>query len=329
VNSAKSAAPPLTSQTVSPERGVTVIVPAYNYAQYLEGAVRSALAQTHQPIEVIIVDDGSTDATPELGQRLARDLNGVRYVRQTNAGLSAARNTGIAMASYPFVTFLDSDDEYLPNMAEELMRAFDEQPADTALIACATIRIDAEGNPIGEKKLPPRGSREYSAADILIKSRFPCCVIARRASLEAVGPFDTMLRSSEDRDMWIRIGCKYRIYFVDQRLVRIRRHTTNMSRNTERMRGAMRRVRSKAIRARVVPLWNVFFWLRVFSFDHFQGAWMFWDQGRALPAIWHVALSLILWPLPMNNHDLVEPPLFRIRAAARFILTAPFRKRAA
>jgi glycosyltransferase involved in cell wall biosynthesis len=310
-------------------RGVSVIIPAYNYAPYLEGAVRSALAQTHQPLEVIIVDDGSTDDTPALGEKLARELPRVRYTRQQNAGLSAARNTGIGLAAYPFVTFLDSDDEFLPEMVATLMQAFESQPPDTGLVACATIRMDREGRPIGEKRLPARGSRPYTSADILFKTRFPCCVVARRACFDSAGLFDPALRSSEDRDMWIRIGLHHRIYFVDQPLVRIRRHDSNMSRNTVRMREAMRRIRQKAIEARVVPRTDTGYWLRLHAFDHFQGAWMYWDEGRRLRAILHILISLVLWPFPLDNRDLFEPPLFRIRAAARFILIGPFRKRQA
>jgi glycosyltransferase involved in cell wall biosynthesis len=312
-------APPASPQ------GVSVIIPAYNYAQYLEGAVRSALAQTHQPVEVIIVDDGSTDSTPQLGPRLAQALPGVRYIRQQNAGLSAARNAGIRLASHPFVSFLDCDDEFLPHMIATLMSAFHSQPPDTGLVACATIRVDSHGNPIGEKRLPPVGSRVYTSADILMKTRFPCCVLARRACFDSAGFFDPELRSSEDRDMWIRIGLRHGIYYLDQRLVRIRRHERNMSRDAGRMRAAMRRVRQKAIRARVVPLWNAPFWLRVFAFDHFQGAWMYWDERRPLPALLHALASLALWPLPMDIRGLHEPPLFRLRAAARFLLQGPFR----
>jgi glycosyltransferase involved in cell wall biosynthesis len=276
-------------------------------------------------VEVIIVDDGSTDGTPEIGARLAASLAGVRYVRQQNAGLSAARNTGIGLASHPFVTFLDCDDELLPRMIETLMRAFQTLPPDTGLVACATIRVDREGLPIGEKRVRDRGSRHYTAADILMKTRFPCCVLARRACFESAGLFDTALRSSEDRDMWIRIGVHYGIYYVDERLVRIRRHESNMSRNAGRMRAAMRRVRRKAFRARVVPPAHAAFWLRVLAIDHFQGAWMYWDEGRVLRPILHALLSLALWPLPLDHRELHEPPFFRLRAAARFLL-GPFGK---
>jgi len=326
VNTALSAdIPPPAS--IPPALGVSVIIPAYNYAQYLEVAVRSALAQTFQPIEVIIVDDGSTDETPQLGTRLARDLPGVRYIRQPNAGLSAARNTGITHAMYPFMTFLDADDELLPHMVETLYRALADQPPDTAIIACSTIRVDRDGLPIGEKRIHRLGNRPFTAADILIKSRFPCCVLARASCFDSAGLFDTSLRSSEDRDMWIRIGVNHRIFYIDQPLVRIRRHLGNMSRNTVRMRNAVRAVRAKARRARVVPIRNFGFWLRVYAIDHIQGAWMFWDEGNPLRALLHAILSLLIWPLPLDHLDLHEPPFFRLRALGRFILCAPFSSR--
>jgi glycosyltransferase involved in cell wall biosynthesis len=323
LNSAPSADSTASAPAPHPQ-GVSVIIPAYNYAQYLESAVRSALAQTHRPIEVIIVDDGSTDATPELGARLARELPFVRYFRQQNAGLSAARNTGIGLASHPFVTFLDCDDEFFPLMVETLMRAFDTRPPGTGLIACATLRMDREGRPIGEKRVLPRGSRPYTAADILIKTRFPCCVLARRSCFDSAGLFDPALRSSEDRDMWIRIGLHHPIYFVNQPLVRIRRHDSNMSRDAARMRTAMRHVRRKAFQARVVPLTHLGYWLRVFAIDHFQGGWMYWDEGRSLRALLHAILSLALWPLPLDHRDLQEPRFFRLRAAGRFLLLGLF-----
>jgi hypothetical protein len=207
-------------------------------------------------------------------------------------------------------------------MVETLMGAFQTQPASVGLVACATIRIDRQGAPIGEKRLLPRGSRPYSAADILLKTRFPCCVIARRSCFESAGLFDTALRSSEDRDMWIRIGLHHGIYYVDERLVRIRRHESNMSRDAGRMREAMRRVRGKAFRTRVVPVANAAFWLRVLAIDHFQGGWMYWDEGHTFRAIAHALLSLALWPLPLDHRDLHEPRFFRVRAAGRFILGA-------
>ncbi len=308
-----------------------MIIPAYNYGQYLERAVRSALAQLHRPLEIIIVDDGSTDETPELGRRLAAESPSVRYVRQENAGLSAARNTGIRAARHPFVAFLDADDEWLPAMLSTAIAAFRAEPAQlplVALVACNSYRIDSEGNAIGEKRTAPRGNRLFSAADILIKTRFmPSCVVARRSCFDTAGFFDTGLRSSEDRDMWLRIAAAHRVLYLDQALVRIRKHGGNMSRNAERMREAMRTVRQKAARAGIVPRGDFGFWLRVLAIDHFQAGWMVWDEGRPGRACLHAAASLVLWPLPLDHRDLHEPRFFRLRAALRFLLARRMRGR--
>lgn len=306
---------------------VSVIIPAYNYAHFLDRAVRSAFAQRHQPIEVIVVDDGSTDRTPELCAQLQREFPALRVIRQENAGLSAARNTGVLNARHPFVAFLDADDEWLPAMLETVMADFARQPPATPAAACNSFRVDASGLPIGEKSTSPRGDRFFTAADILLKTRFmPSGVVARRVSFDAAGLFDTTLRSSEDRDMWLRLASVAPIRYLDQPLVCIRRHGSNMSRNADRMRAATRRVRTKARLARIVPHPPAGFWLRVLAIDHFSGAWMYWDEGRAFRALLHALLSLAVWPLPLDYRDLHEPPFFRLRAAARFLVQGLFRK---
>ena len=93
---------------------VSVIVPTFDRVAVLREAVESVLAQTHRDLEVVVVDDGSTDATPELVAAFAAGDARVRYERQANAGAAAARNTGLAAASGDFVAFLDSDDSWVP-----------------------------------------------------------------------------------------------------------------------------------------------------------------------------------------------------------------------
>ena len=174
----------------SPEAGVSVVIPAFNYAQYLELAVSSALAQHHAPLEILIIDDGSTDGTLELGRRLAEESPRVRYLRQENAGLSAARNTGIRGASHPFIAFLDADDEWLPEMLQAIMGEFARQPPATLITACNSYRIDPSGAPTGEKQTRPRGDRFFTAADIILKTRFmPSSTVVRTVRVRCRGPF--------------------------------------------------------------------------------------------------------------------------------------------
>src|SRR5690242_10687505 len=105
---------PRPSPDARPAPGVSVIIPAYNYARFLPQAIESALQQDYPEFEVLVVDDGSTDNTAEIAAVYSRADKRVRYLHQKNAGLPAARNTGIQHARFDFIGFLDADDAWLP-----------------------------------------------------------------------------------------------------------------------------------------------------------------------------------------------------------------------
>jgi glycosyltransferase involved in cell wall biosynthesis len=184
---------------------VSVIIPAYNQAGFLAGAIRSALAQDFADLEVIVVDDGSTDATRAVAENVA-DAR-VRYVHQENRGLSAARNTGIRLARGAFLTFLDSDDEFLGDKLTVLMAAFDENPR-LGLVAGHAILVDDVGRPLNEtfeRALPADTSELLLGNPLHVGS-----VLLRAEWQERVGLFDERLRSYEDWDLWLRLaraGC--------------------------------------------------------------------------------------------------------------------------
>ena len=306
-------------EPVSP--AVSAVIPAYNYGHYLRAAIDSALCQTFQNLELIVVDDGSTDDTAEIVASYTDSR--VRYVYQANAGLSAARNTGIREARAPLIALLDADDLWLPEFLASVMERFASLPPDVGLIACASTRVDAAGAPIGGKAFTHGADRWFTAPDILLQSRFmPSTAVARREAYAACGTFDTTLRSSEDRDMWIRISARFKVYHIGTPLVLIRKHAANMSKNADRMRLNMRKVIAKAHAARVVPPWNFAFWLRVLSIFYFQNAWMQFDERRNGNAIRDGAISLLLWPWFPDHRELNEPALFRIRGFLRFVAAA-------
>lgn len=298
--------------------GVSVIIPAFNYARFLGCAIDSALAQTYPNCEIIVVDDGSTDNTAEV---VACYGDRVRYLHQQNAGLSAARNRGIKAASFQFLAFLDADDELLPDMVNVCLRAFSKLPHEFGVVASEKIKIDANGGLLeGEKLIKKRGSdREVNSRDLLLRNRFmPSSVIVKKSVFHDCGNFDTTLRSSEDRDMWIRIGARHRIHLLSTPLVRIRKHSSNMSKNAVRMRKNMFRVIRKSFRSRVVPRFDIFFKLRVVSIYCFDNSWMYGYENRLPDAIGLVLASLLLWPFFLNPGQFCEPPLFRIRALIHF-----------
>ena len=298
--------------------GVSIIVPAYNYAQFLPQAIDSALAQTYSPVEVIVVDDGSTDSTPEVVAQYSDPR--VRYVYQKNAGLSAARNTGIGHALYDHVSFLDADDKLLPQMCERIMEAFAKLPADFALIGCRMIKMAADGTPLRSKQFGNQAGGEVTTRDFILKNRFPCNVIVRKGVFEDSGYFDTSLTSTEDRDMWIRISTKHRVFLLGEFLVLIRRHATSMSHHSDRMKLNMRRVLRKAWQSRAIPRWDLY-WLKVLSFNHTEVAWMNYDERRIAKALYHLLASFVMWPVFLQPGEISQPLFFRLRSMARFLIS--------
>src|SRR5712672_3062654 len=120
---------------------VSVVIPAYNYAHYLPQAIDSVLSQTHSALEVIVVDDGSTDATPQVCTQYSDPR--VRSIRQPNAGLSAARNTGIREARFPCVAFLDADDRWQPTFLATVLHEWVRLDPTFVAVGTATARMDA------------------------------------------------------------------------------------------------------------------------------------------------------------------------------------------
>ena len=121
--------------------GVSVVIPTHNHAGYIRQAIDSALAQTSAPLEVIVVDDGSTDETP----RILADYGGrIRAIRQSNAGVSVARNTGIAAAAGDLIALLDSDDSWAPTKLERQIARLSADPG-VGLVHCGSERVDEAG----------------------------------------------------------------------------------------------------------------------------------------------------------------------------------------
>ena len=306
-----------------PNPGVSVIIPAYNYAHYLPQAIDSALQQDYSPREIIVVDDGSTDNTAAVAARYGQQI---RYLHQANAGLPAARNTGIRAARYDYVAFLDADDQWLPGLLKNAIQSFTQLPAEFVLVACRAHHVDAQGEIIQMKRLYSQRDEEVTARDTLLRARFcPSAVVVRRAAFDQCGYFDTTLRSSEDRDMWIRLAAQGRIFVRQDRLVLVRRHAHSMSNHSDRMKANTRKVIAKAYHQRFVPRHCICFWLQVLSFHYFQTAWMYYSEGRPVAAVRDMIASLMHWPWFLRHREFNEPALFRLRALLRFLraLEAP------
>lgn len=212
----------------------SAIIPAYNQGGYLVEAIGSVLRQTLANLEVIVVDDGSTDGTAQAAQGF--DDPRVRYVYQDNRGLSAARNTGIRYARGRYLTFLDADDLFLPQKLELLVGALEKHP-EIGMAAGQAIPIDEHGHPVGrifDKPLPDEPARLLMGNPLHVGS-----VVVRASWQARVGFFDESLRSYEDWDMWLRLalaGC--RAVWVPRPVSCYRFHRFQMTRSGQRMTAA-------------------------------------------------------------------------------------------
>ncbi len=214
---------------------VSVIIPAYNQAVYVSEAIQSVLGQTYPDFELIVVDDGSTDETPQILASIQDPR--IRIVRQPNKGLSAARNTGLRESSAPLVTFLDSDDFFLPDKLAVLSAFLKDHP-EIGMVSGGTQFINPKGQPLSQDIKSP-GNLDLQK--LLVSN--PFCVSAimmRRLWFDRVGIFDETLRACEDWDLWQRMayaGCRFA--WVEHLVVAYRYHEGQMTREADRMRNAI------------------------------------------------------------------------------------------
>lgn len=209
-----------------------MILPTWNRADCLRGAIESVLAQTRGDFELLVVDDGSTDGTAALLEALRADGR-VRVLRQEHAGISAAMNLGLRHARGAFIARIDSDDAWLPELLEAEVGALEARPH--ADLVYARARIVRRGKATGEVwGHAPRFAD--SALASMLYSDFTCniTVIARRECLLRVGGYDESLATSEDFDLWLRTALAHRFVFVDRVLATVRVQRDSISFDAER-----------------------------------------------------------------------------------------------
>ncbi|HEX4154011.1 MAG TPA: glycosyltransferase family A protein [Acidobacteriaceae bacterium] len=216
---------------------VDVIIPSYNGAKYLPFALDSVLAQSFDDWRILVVDDGSTDHTPEvIAPYLDRLGAKIRYIKQENQGISAARNTAIKAATAEFLAFLDADDVWLPCRLSDSLELLRRRP-EIGLTYGGITLIDAAGQPgqtfTGSKKnMATRIGPQIYCRDIHI----PCVTVTvRRQCITEAGAFDESMRVTEDRDLWFRIVQRYDAGFIPKALAYYRVSPDSMTTDPERM----------------------------------------------------------------------------------------------
>ena len=221
---------------------VSVIVPAYNAASYLEDCLASLVAQTYPRLEIVVMDDASTDATPVIAQKYS---SRVRLVRQPrNVGQFPNVNAGIALAAGELVAVFHADDAYAPNILEQAVAAFQRHPEARAVF-CLDELMDPHGRVYGRVSLPPGIPANCPLPfDIVLnglltyRNRFlrtPGTVV-RRDAYAAAGPYRADCGTAGDLEMWTRIARLGPIVILDRHLFRYRHTPTSVEHSYQQLR---------------------------------------------------------------------------------------------
>lgn len=276
---------------------VSVIIPTYNYGRFVGDAVESALTQTYRPIEIILVDDGSTDDT---GTRAQKYQGRIRYIPQENQGLSAARNTGIKEAKGEYIAILDSDDIWLPDKLKKQMDEFSRDKS-LGLVSCGELLMDDQEKVTRENIYKDYPNRDEFLKKLMIRNIVSggSAAVIKKECFNRVGLFDATLRSAEDWDMWLRIGQHFNVKVLQECLVKVRIGSTNMSsiKNAERMLEYEIKTLDKHWERNPSFKNKPFLRSEALSYRYFCAAWAYWKARETQKATQYIFKSFFYYPI--------------------------------
>lgn len=277
-----------------------IIIPAYNAARYLRTTIESVIAQTYTDWRIILVNDGSTDDTAVIADEFQKKLGDrMLVVTQANAGLPAARNAAIRNSSAELLAILDADDIWLPSRLAESVKAFESRPKVGLSYGLITW-IDEAGNQLHTfAGNPGKAEGKIARSIYLRKVDLPCPTMTfRRQCVEEVGFFDETMRSTEDRDMWLRIALRYEVAFIPKVIAYYRMSASSMSGNLERMVSAQRQFIHKHYGA---P--GCGFVARQIALSHVykQRAEGLMNRHKSGAALLSALQACAMWPLSSSN----------------------------
>jgi glycosyltransferase involved in cell wall biosynthesis len=208
---------------------VATIIPTYNSAKFIQKTILSALQQDYEPMEIIVVDDGSIDDTVRKVEDFYPRVRLLHHPYLANLGPATSRNLGIKSTNADFIAFLDHDDIWHPTKIREQLTIFDNYP-DVGLVHTNGYAIDENDNILYE--LMPKDFREPDTPEAILLSCYiktPSSVMVKRHLLERVGMFYQGLRIASDHDLWIRMREITKFYFLPKCLLGYRKHSGQMS----------------------------------------------------------------------------------------------------
>ena len=217
---------------------VSCIIPVHNGARFIRDAIDSVLAQDYRPLELIVIDDGSTDDTALVAQR----ATGVRYMHQENAGPSAARNAGVAAGAGDLIAFLDSDDRWMPEKLSRQVAFLNVNPG----VASCLCRI----RHFWEHEVSSEQAHYERRAAVETGGFASSTMLVRRSLFDTIGPFDETLRHVGTIEWFKRAGaCGAKLHELDEVLVHRRMHSANLGRQEAATREEFLRLAKRSLDA--------------------------------------------------------------------------------
>ncbi len=284
---------------------ISVIIPTYNRAHMVVEALESVYAQTWRSLEVLVVDDGSTDHTALAVQdsfEAHQNDFALRYISQSNAGGNAARNLGAEKAQGSIIAFLDSDDLWHPSKLERQMAVMGRH-LKCGAVYCGVREVDAETGKI--VRIPVRAYPQGNVLNELLvrDSTAPTSTyLLRKSIFEDSGGFDPMLRARQDWDLWIRLAAQSEIRAVEAPLVDLRHHSgprtiSDPTRELVAHRAildkydGLRRQRGLTLRLAALA-----------AFHRRSGRVYLHHMGYRWWSLWHYLLALVIWPTAADSY---------------------------
>lgn len=294
---------------------ISVVIPTYNAAHLVVDAIDSVLAQTAPADEIIVIDDGSADNTSAA---LARYGDRLRYIVQKNAGASSARNHGVQLAQGDYVAFLDADDVWHPRRLEFQLKAIAKHP-DLGLLGCKVFEWPAD-------RMPKVNEAEAETVvfvpwdQLVLKT----CIattssIVRKSIVDQLGGFDTSLKSTEDRDLWVRIAELAPVAYLPAELVGMRKIEGSLSRQkATQIRDNMLKMLSK-VDDRGVWKNRPLLRRKSIAYAYLSTAYLDHLAGNHLESLKNMIKSVIIYPLPFKRGE-VRTPWTRPKSIALYFL---------
>ena len=294
---------------------ISIVIPAFNAEAYLRDTLDSVLAQTVTDWELLIVDDGSADATTEIAGQYARNDPRIGLISQTNSGVSVARNHGAAQTSAALLIFLDADDVWEPGALAVLTETLDAHPNAPAVYGLARY-IGKNGEAIepgvceghqrfrlgleqGKVIVWPERQPTTFAVEAVMERVMTCgTVLMRREAVAQAGPFDSALRMWEDWDFWLRLSRVGGLVFTDTLVLGYRRHDANVSGQLALLEAGEWQVRRKLIDTvkddpvhLPIALQGLAYRHRCAASHHLSAAKARWQEKRPAAAIQEISAA--------------------------------------